>query len=361
MKTDQAEYWTNDLSPFIFQVQELNLQWMSSFWGLLSIVLFLGSGYIISFYAKNKLTRNPEKPFLFFNSNFKIEILLTTLTYCAIILAVLFFLKKENIAWGLRWYSMMYLAGFISVYLGCLYWIKKGKLNLTESKLINLITAGIFGMLIGARFAYVFIYNFDSYKNNPWEIFATWEGGLSFHGGIVGVCCAIYLFCRYYKIPFLHVTDKITLFVPIGIMFGRIGNFFNGELWGRPIQSHIPWAVVFPQADQLPRHPSQIYQSLGEGLLLFITLQFLSKIAKKEGQTSCFFIIFYGLYRFVIEFFREADAHINYFLLNSFSWGPKNIYAPWWLTLTMGQILCLLTSVTGVLILIFISNISKQK
>jgi phosphatidylglycerol:prolipoprotein diacylglycerol transferase len=164
-------------------------------------------------------------------------------------------------------------------------------------------------------------------------MFKVWEGGLSFHGGIVGVIIAMILFCRQNGIPFWHLSDRLALTVPVGIGLGRIGNFMNGELYGRVISDHVPWAMIFPGGGDLPRHPSQIYQSLGEGWLLFVTLLLINRGKHREGTIGAGFVFFYGLYRFFMEFFREADKQLMYYFNN---------------TLTMGQILCIVTMLAGV-------------
>lgn len=335
----QQQYWTFDLSPYVFQIKNIPFQWVSTIWGVSLLVLVFGGGFL--FVKKAKLSKAKRETFQ------------TTLFYGFGIFAILFALNKFGINWGLRWYSTMYLLGFISVYLGCLYWIKKKVLMLTEGMLVNLIASCILGMLFGARITYVFVYNWDYYKEHMREIVETWEGGLAFHGGIVGVCLAILFFCKVYKIPYFHLTDKITRLVPIGIGFGRIGNFMNGELWGRPIESHIPWAIIFPTGGAVARHPSQIYQSLAEGWLLFLTLWFISRWKQKEGTVSACFVIFYCIYRFFMEYFRAADVQLNYLYLNHLVWAPLGTYkdVPPWQIVTMGQVLCFIFLIFGFLFL----------
>ncbi|MES2614754.1 MAG: prolipoprotein diacylglyceryl transferase [Bdellovibrionota bacterium] len=334
-------YWTFDLSPFIFQVKNIPFQWLTTVLGILFVVVFFVGGYI----ASQKLLKTPQKR-EFFQSMF---------IYLFIILGILFGLNKMHVNWGLRWYSTMYLGGFLTFYLASLFWIKKKSFMLTENLLVSLVAFIIIGMLVGARLAYVFIYNWGYYSVHPLEAVATWQGGLSFHGGVVGIAIAVILFCRKYKIPFFHLTDKIVLITPIGIGLGRIGNFMNGELWGRPIQSHVPWAIIFPDGGSIARHPSQIYQSLGEGWGLFLTLFIISRFKQKEGTLSGCFIIFYCIYRFVVEYFRAADVQVSYFYLNHFDWAPLKAYpdTQWWQILTMGQILCFLFVFAGILMVIF--------
>jgi phosphatidylglycerol---prolipoprotein diacylglyceryl transferase len=166
-------------------------------------------------------------------------------------------LHKANVNWGLRWYSTMYLVSFVFVYFSCRYWMKRGRIMLTQMQLDSMMAYSILGMILGARIAYVFIYNWDSYSKNFGDILKVWEGGLSFHGGIIGVVLAIILFCRANKIPFWHLTDRLCLAVPAGIGLGRIGNFMNGELYGRVIQGEVPWAVIFPTGGPNPDTPAK--------------------------------------------------------------------------------------------------------
>lgn len=329
-------YWTFNLSPFLFQVKNLSFDWVTTWWGIVGLIFVFGGGFLFS--RKSTLS-----------TNFR-EILQTTLFYVFILLGLLFTLNKMHVNWGLRWYSLMYLIGFVATYLICAYWSRKRLLMLTETMLMNLLFVTIIMALLGARLAYVFIYNWDHYKLKPLEIFATWEGGLSFHGGIVGTLLGIYIMCRKYKVPFFHVGDKIARVVPIGIGMGRIGNFMNGELWGRPIETHVPWGIIFPEAGAMARHPSQLYQSLGEGWALLLTLFILSRFRQREGAMCAYFIIFYSLYRFIVEYFRAADEQVSYFFWNHLSWGPLNAYpgTHWTQIMTMGQLLCLGFSLLGV-------------
>ncbi|WP_161597584.1 prolipoprotein diacylglyceryl transferase [Fluviispira multicolorata] len=363
------QYWRFDLSPYVFQVKNINFNWVTTIWGAALLIIIFAGGFLFtrkkisstkSLIANSKQNENNLK---LNNTMTRYAYIESLLIYALGIFVILFSLQKFNINWGLRWYSTMYLIGFMSVYIACTYWIKKKTLMLTENMLMNLITVCIIGMLIGARSAYVFIYNWDFYKHHPLDAIATWEGGLSFHGGIIGVSIALILFCRKYKIPFFHLTDKIAFIVPIGIGMGRIGNFMNGELWGRPIESHVPWAVIFPDGGPIARHPSQIYQSIGEGWLLFLTLFIISRFKRREGTLSVCFIIFYGIYRFINEYFRAADSQLNYFNIFDFIWEPINVsqFSQWWQFVTMGQILCILTTFIGIIFLFLTRrNISEN-
>ena len=180
------------------------------------------------------------------------------------------------------------------------------------------------GILIGGRVGYTIFYNFAYTLENPITIFYLWNGGMSFHGGFIGVILAIVYFCKKSKIPFFEISDFIVRLVPIGLFTGRVGNFINGELWGKP--TDIIWGVIFPKIDNLPRHPTQIYEAILEGIVLFIILNFVFTEKLKASVMTSYFLILYSLFRFTVEFFRVPDAHIGYLALN-------------WVT--MGQILCI--------------------
>ena len=184
----------------------------------------------------------------------------------------------------------------------------KSKLNLFD----DLITYLIVSLVVGGRLGYVFFYNFSYYLSNPLDIFKIWEGGMSFHGALIGIIVGTFLFSYLRKIKKLIFLDIIACVSPIGIFFGRIANFINGELVGKA--TTVPWAVVFPNVDQIPRHPSQLYEAFFEGLILFFLLNvFMSKQNYKIGKCSYMFLILYGVFRIISEFFREPDAHIGYF------------------------------------------------
>jgi len=211
--------------------------------------------------------------------------------------------------------------------------IKDVKLN---EKFDDYITYLIFGIILGGRLGYVIFYNFDFYINNPLLILSLWEGGMSFHGGAIGVILAIIAYSKYYRIPVLETGDVICAVVPIGLFFGRIANFINGELWGK--ETNFSWGVIFPNAGINPRHPSQLYEAGLEGLILFIILLVMvfNNGLKKKGLISGTFLFFYSFSRIIIENFREPDSHIGYIIPN----------------ITMGMILSLPFLVAG-LILIF--------
>ena len=187
---------------------------------------------------------------------------------------------------------------------------------------------------MGGRLGHVLFYHPLEYLHDPLEIFKTWNGGMSFHGGLLGVICALWLFARKTKILFLSVTDFIVLLVPLGLGFGRIGNFINGELWGTP--TNQPWGMVFYHVDQLPRHPSQLYELLLEGLLLFIIVWCYAKQRHQRGYVSAIFLISYAILRCFAECFREPDAQLGYL---AFHW------------LTMGKLLSIPMLIAGLYLL----------
>ncbi len=219
---------------------------------------------------------------------------------------------------AVRWYGLMYLLGFISSYLLVRYQLKRLRLGIGNEFLEGLYTYIILGLIIGARLGYVIFYNLSYYIKNPIEIFAIWHGGMSFHGGLIGSVLAGIMFCRKANINVWLIADLIAATAPIGIGFGRIGNFINGELYGRV--TDVPWAMVFPHAGDLPRHPSQLYEFFLEGIVLFTILWTLKGKGFKKGVIFSLFIIFYGLFRFIVEFFREPDPHIG-FIMDVFTTG----------------------------------------
>ena len=212
---------------------------------------------------------------------------------------------------AVRWYGLMYLAGFM-VFL----WLGKWRARvqpwhgLTAMDVDDLLFYGVLGVIIGGRLGQVIFYDPAYYLAHPLEILAVWKGGMSFHGGFLGVLLAMLLWGRKHGKAFFQVTDFIAPLIPLGLMAGRIGNFINGELWGRVAEASLPWAMIFPQVDNLPRHPSPLYEAAGEGLLLFIILWFFSARQRACGAVSGVFLIGYGVLRSVMEIFREPDAGI---------------------------------------------------
>jgi phosphatidylglycerol:prolipoprotein diacylglycerol transferase len=229
----------------------------------------------------------------------------------------------------------MYVLGFVASY----FLVKRQRrariLGLQGACLQDLIFSSVIGLIVGARIGYIVFYEFNrlqTYLRNPLEIIAVWHGGMSFHGGLIGAVAAGMIFCWRRKLPFWQVADTVIVTAPIGLGLGRIGNFINGELYGRP--SSMPWAMVFPQGGPIPRHPSQLYEAGTEGLLLFLILWTCKDLGFRHGAMVCLFLTGYGMMRFFAEFFRQPDPQIGLF------WG--------WLS--MGQLLCTAMIFAGILL-----------
>lgn len=212
---------------------------------------------------------------------------------------------------SIHWYGLMYLVAFVLfVMLGRLHARRRPELGWDAGKIDDLLLYGMLGVVIGGRLGEVVFFQLPYYLSNPLEIIAIWKGGMSFHGGFLGVLVAMALYARRQGRSFWEVTDFIAPLVPTGLAAGRIGNFINGELWGRPVASDIPWAMIFPFVDQIPRHPSQLYQAAGEGLLLFALLWWYAASPRPLRAVSAVFLVGYGSLRFVAEFFRTPDPGI---------------------------------------------------
>ena len=213
-----------------------------------------------------------------------------------------------------RWYSLAYIAGIL------IGWVYCKKKLIKDQKILDLfddfITYAILGIIVGGRIGYVLFYNFEYFFNNPIEILFVWNGGMSFHGGLIGVIIASNLFSKLNKVNTFIFLDLVSLSAPIGIFFGRIANFINSELYGTPTE--VPWSVKFIAVDDINRHPSQLYEAFLEGIVLFFMLQFILKknFAKKTGQISCLFLVLYSFFRIITEFFRTPDLHIGYLFFN---------------------------------------------
>ncbi|GBD98447.1 prolipoprotein diacylglyceryl transferase [bacterium BMS3Abin07] len=217
-----------------------------------------------------------------------------------------------------RWYGLMYLAGFAASYYLVKKQIIRKKLNITGEDLESLYFYIVLGLILGARLGYVVFYNLPYYLSNPLDIFAVWHGGMSFHGGLIGVIAAGIIFSARKGIRLLQIGDLVTATAPIGLMCGRIGNFINGELYGRV--TSVPWAMVFPGGGNVPRHPSQLYEAFFEGPVLFVILWFMKDRVRHDGMVVGLFLVFYGIIRFIIEFFREPDAQLG-LIIGPFSMG----------------------------------------
>ncbi len=236
---------------------------------------------------------------------------------------------------AIHWYGLMYLLGFAAVWvLGGLRARRPGS-NWKAEEIPDLLFYGALGVILGGRIGYMLFYNFGLFLDDPLIIFRIWQGGMSFHGGMLGVFLAMWLFGRKTGRSFFQVTDFMAPFVPIGLGAGRIGNFINGELWGRP--TDLPWGMVFPFIDNQPRHPSMLYEALLEGLVLFIILWLYSSKPRPRRAVSGMFMLFYGLFRFSVEFVRQPDAQLGYL---AFDW------------LTMGQVLSAPMFLFGVYLLV---------
>ncbi len=210
---------------------------------------------------------------------------------------------------AIHWYGLMYMAGFITfLWLGRKRIAILGIENINAKVLDDLLFYGVLGVILGGRLGEVLFYNPGYYFSHPFKILAVWEGGMSFHGGFLGVLVAMALFARQQKIRWLALMDFIAPLVPPGLAFGRIGNFINGELWGRP--TDLPWGMVFPRVDNLPRHPSQLYEFALEGVLLFVLLWWYARKPRPVGSVSGLFLIGYGSFRFLAEFTRNPDDGI---------------------------------------------------
>lgn len=237
---------------------------------------------------------------------------------------------------AVRWYGLMYLLGFGAAYLLISHLSRLRNLALTKDGISDLLFYGVLGVVLGGRLGYVLFYNPAQYLSRPLEVFAVWQGGMSFHGGLLGVVAASVIFCWRRKLPILLAGDVLSTSATIGLGLGRIGNFINGELWGRVTDQ--PWGVVFPGGGSLPRHPSQLYEATLEGLVLFIILYLLHRLKVTEGVPFFSFFIGYGLFRFLVEFVRQPDAHLG------FLWGGA----------TMGQLLSLPMILFGLLGLLYL-------
>jgi phosphatidylglycerol:prolipoprotein diacylglycerol transferase len=234
---------------------------------------------------------------------------------------------------AVRWYGLMYLAGFaIGWWLGARR-IAKGQAPITRAQLDDLLFLIVLGVILGGRLGYVLFYKPGYYASHPLEIFAIWQGGMSFHGGLLGVMFAMVFAARRYGVDYVRLMDFLAPLTPLGFAAGRLGNFINAELPGRV--TDLPWAMVFPGTDGAPRHPSQLYQFALEGVALFVFLWWFSSKPRPRGQVSAMFLLGYGVLRFVAEFAREPDSFIGYLALG----------------LTMGQWLCLAMIAAGAALL----------
>ena len=234
---------------------------------------------------------------------------------------------------ALRWYGLMYLIGFVAA-----FWLASRRLSRTtwtKDELSDLLFYCFIGVIIGGRIGYVFFYSFSSFLDNPLYLFKIWEGGMSFHGGCAGVIFAAWAYSKVKGWSFLMVGDFIAPLVPIGLGAGRIGNFINGELWGRI--TDVPWAFVFPNAGPEARHPSQLYEFFLEGAVLFVVLWLYSARPRPVGSVGGLFLLGYGVFRFIVEFYRQPDEHLGLYDIG----------------LSQGQLLCIPMILAGIALVIY--------
>lgn len=218
----------------------------------------------------------------------------------------------------IHWYGLMYLIGFAAVWwLGSIR-ARQANSGWTKEQVSDVIFYGALGVILGGRIGYVLFYNLSEFLANPLILFQIWQGGMSFHGGMLGVFLAYYLFAKKTRKTYFQVADFLAPMVPIGLGAGRIGNFINNELWGRPADPSLPWSMNF--GDHIARHPSSLYQAFTEGLLLFLILWFYTKKPRPAMAASAMFMIFYGVFRFITEFFRTPDSHLGFI---AFGWMTK--------------------------------------
>ena len=239
-----------------------------------------------------------------------------------------------------RWYGAMYGLGFLVGGAILKYLANKKFWPLTKEDIDKYITMLIVGMFLGARLFYIFLYNWEYYSVNLMDIFAVWKGGLSFHGAVFGMCMATWMFAKKHNLHFFQIADSMAVAGSQGLFFGRMGNFINGELYGRVTDSWV--GVVFPGAGPFPRHPSQLYEAILEGIVLFLILFAVHKRERFYGVVSSTFLLGYGVFRFIVEFFREPDSQLGYY----FGY------------FTMGQILCFLMLPAAFLMLMYAKKLN---
>jgi phosphatidylglycerol:prolipoprotein diacylglycerol transferase len=237
---------------------------------------------------------------------------------------------------AVRWYGMMYLLAFVLVMVLGRYRIRTQKYyGISVRDLDDMLFLGVLGVVLGGRLGYILFYKLADYVNDPWHIFYVWEGGMSFHGGFLGVILAMLWFAHSRRRRWLTLTDFIAPLVPLGLGAGRLGNFINAELWGRP--TDMPWAMIFPNVDNQPRHPSQLYEFALEGLVLFALLWWFSSKPRPTGAVSGVFLLGYGVLRFTVEYSREPDNFLGLLALG----------------LSMGQWLSVPMALSGIALLVW--------
>ncbi|MDH5546007.1 MAG: prolipoprotein diacylglyceryl transferase [Gammaproteobacteria bacterium] len=230
---------------------------------------------------------------------------------------------------AIHWYGIMYVLGFLAAWRLGLFYARRPYSVWTGQQVNDLIFYGMLGVILGGRIGYILFFDLSSFISNPVTMLQVWQGGMSFHGGLLGVIIAMLLFARRNNKSFFTVADFVAPLVPLGYFAGRIGNFINGELWGRVAPAELPWAMVFPHVDQLPRHPSMLYQALLEGLVLFALLWWFTLQRRPSMAVSGVFLIGMGGFRIFNEGFREPDAHIGYIAFDWFTMGQL-LSVPMW-------------------------------
>lgn len=236
----------------------------------------------------------------------------------------------------IHWYGLMYLIGFMAF-----WWLgkiraRKEFIKVTPSEVGDMMFYGVLGVVLGGRIGYIMFYNFPSFLDDPLMLFRIWQGGMSFHGGFLGVLIAVWLYQRKRNLGFWNTMDFVAPMVPIGLGAGRIGNFINGELWGRV--TDLPWGVIYPPLGPEPRHPSQLYEAFLEGLVLFVILWVFASRPRPTAAVSALFLIGYGVFRFLVEFVRAPDAHLGFI---AFGW------------MTMGHMLTLPMIGAGIVLMLW--------
>jgi phosphatidylglycerol:prolipoprotein diacylglycerol transferase len=239
---------------------------------------------------------------------------------------------------AIRWYALAYITGLVLGWRLARRLVQKTPAVATPLQVDDFLTWATLGVVLGGRLGYVLFYQPSVYFTHPAMILAVWEGGMSFHGGMLGVAIAITLFCRQQKIPILGFADRTAIVAPIGLGLGRVANFINGELWGRPAPDWLPWAMIFPRGGMIPRHPSQIYQALLEGVILLTVMALFARKESLRARFGCLTGIFlcgYGIARIIGEFFREPDSFLGFLAFGA----------------TMGQILSVPMIIAGIILI----------
>jgi phosphatidylglycerol:prolipoprotein diacylglycerol transferase len=244
---------------------------------------------------------------------------------------------------AVHWYGIAYVIAFVGSALIARHLIKHWHLPLTDDDLIEIVLAAIIGVIVGSRLGYVIVYGGATYWRHPLEIFAIWDGGMSFHGGLVGILTAGWVESRRKPVTFLRLCDIGAVGAPIGFFFGRLSNFVNDELWGRT--TSVPWGMVFPGAGPLPRHPSQLYEAFLEGAVLFTVMVLLSRKKRPDGRITGWFLVLYGVFRIFVEFFRQPDVQLGFIV------GP----------FTMGQLLSVPVVAAGIWLLWYARRSRAEK